>query len=221
MRAHLYMLSLVMMSTGLACDAAPDAADPRKASPAPQGDEVCGYRTETQTSWGAACKGNKPGCFRDEHFSAAFPEGLYAGCGEYTANLLTSDAVAAALPSDGTPRALLASEAVAYDGVDDPEVTTSLFGEVVALSLNLEFAALPAFHTTSHEVPLADLVLAEGACAGLSVAQILDEANLALAGCPAAFTPAQIDGCVAAINASFTGTKGKKTVCSELYEAPE
>jgi hypothetical protein len=231
MRAHLFTLCLVL-SAGLACDPGEDA-DPRLAGCLEYGDldcddkddkddgEVCGYRTESQSSWGAGCKGKQAGCFRDEHFSAVFAEGLYVGCGQYTANLLSSEAVEAALPTFGTPRALLASEAVAYDGVDDPEVKTSLFGEVVALTLNLEFDAVPEFHKSTLAVPLADLVLAEpSACAGLTVAQVLDEANLALAGCPAAFTPAELDDCVEEINASFTGTKGKKTVCSDLYEVP-
>lgn len=237
MRAHLFTLCLVLIA-GPACDPAGEDADPRLAGcleyrnvgidpgdcdddDEDDGDEVCGYRTETQSAWGGECKGKQAGCFRDEHFAAVFAEGLYVGCGQYTANLLSSAAVAAALPTAGTPRALLAAEAVAYDGVDDPEVTTSLFGEVVALTLNLEFDAVPEFHASTPAVPLAELVLAgPGACAGLTVAQVLDEANLTLAGCPAALTPAELDGCITAINASFTGTKGKQTVCSDLYEAP-
>lgn len=240
MRAPLFTLSIVL-SAGIACDPGSDAADPRVSGcleyrniGVDPGDcdeddddddavEVCGYRTETQSSWGAENKGKgkQAAGFRDEHFAAVFPEGLYVGCGQYTANVLSSAAVAAVLPTSGTPRALLAEEAVAYDGVDDPAVTTSLFGEVVALSLNLEFDALPEFHKSTLDVPLGELVLAEpSACAGLTVAQVLDEANLALAGCPGVFTPAVLDACVAEINASFTGTKGKKTVCSDLYEAP-
>lgn len=239
MRAHLSTLSLVLI-VGLACDPGSEDADPRisgcidqRSQPGqpgkpghcddggePEDGEVCGYRTETQAAWGAACNGKKTAaCFRDEHFPAVFPEGLYVGCGEFTANLLTSAAVEASLPSAGMPRALLLSEAVAYDGDADPEVTTSLFGEAVALSLNIDFEAVPEFHTSSPAVPLAELVLAEpSACAGLTVGQLLDEANTALAGCPAAFTPAVLDGCIAAVNASFTGTKGKKIRCSDLFE---
>ena len=271
MRADILMLSGLLMLTGIACDADSDRPDGRGIvcdgvsltgcipgddssdsgndsggdatgeQPAPT--EVCGYRTELQGSWGSVCAKDPLDKLRDAHFAALFPEGLYIGCGAYTGNLLTSAAVAAALPSAGEPRALLATEAVAYDGAGDPQVGTRLFGEVVALSLNLAFADLPAFNKAAPAAAFGDLQIADpdSPCVGMTVQQVLDEANLALGGCLAALSPAQVDECVAAINASFDDNDGKcpgkggnansvpggggggdddDEVCSDLYAAP-
>lgn len=249
MRAHLYLLAgLMIAGAGLACDANSDA-DPRLAClrlgegdclPEEPGEPTCGYRTETQTSWGADCKADDAACFRDKHFAGQFPEGLYIGCGEYTANVLTAGAVEQALATTGSPRPLLKSEAVAYDGADDPVVGTALFGEVVALSLNVGFDAVSGFTDAEPAAPLGELVLASGPCAGMQVAQVLDEANLVLGGCPSALTPADAAACVTAINTSFTPPddaclhdhgkhknrkkdkpcKQAEPVCSDLYESP-
>lgn len=217
MRTPLHIISALMLAgAGLACDTSSDA-EPRLAycrnlnagdclpeaeNPGPPG-ETCGYRTETQSSWGEGCKDDAPACFRDDHFLDVFPEGFHVGCGEYTANVLSPEAVEYALATSGTPRALLKTEAVAYDGDDDPVVSTVLFGEVVALSLNVGFDALPGFTPGQPSTPLAGLMVAEGPCTGLTVAHVLDEANLLLGGCPSALTLADVATCVIAINASF------------------
>ncbi|HEY0138973.1 MAG TPA: hypothetical protein VGB85_33030 [Nannocystis sp.] len=247
MRAHLYLLAgLMIAGAGLACDSPSSSdADPRLAClylgsgtcrPDEPDESTCGYRTETQTTWGAECKGDAPACFRDDHFTELFPEGLYIGCGEYTANVLTAEAVEAALATTGSPRPLLKSEAVAYDGAGDPVVGTALFGEVVALSLNVGFDTVPGFTDGEPAAPLGELVLASGPCAGMDVAHVLDEANLVLGGCPSALTPANAAACVTAINNSFvqpanTCDDRKKKhqkdddceqapVCSDLFESP-
>lgn len=246
MRAHLYILAgLMIAGAGLACDAFSES-DPRLAYclnlgnkgclPEVPREPTCGYRTETQTTWGASCKGDARACFRDDHFVEAFPDGLSVGCGAYTANVLNAEAVELALATIGSPRPLLGSEAVAYDGAGDPVVATALFGEVVALSLNVGFDAVPGFTASEPLTPLGELVLASGPCAGMTVVHVLDEANLVLGGCPSALTPVDAAACVTAINASFAqsadacaskGNKLKKDpecelmapVCSALFEA--
>ena len=252
MRAHLYILAgLMIAAAGPACDASSDV-DPRLAycvklgpndclpdvDPPPDDGDTCGYRTETQTTWGATCKGDAPACFRNKHFLDVFPESLHVGCGEYTAKVLNAKAVESALATVGTPRPLLKSEAVAYDGQGDPVVGTALFGEVVALSLNVGFEATPGFLKSEPSTPLGELVLSAGPCAGMNVAHVLDEANLVLGGCPSALTPAHAAACVTAINTSFVPlantckyeddhNRNKKTgdackqpapTCSALYE---
>ncbi len=231
MRAHLYMLSglLMIAGTGLACDSGSDDAHGRDivcdgfslTGCEPWNDdgggvvddpagELCGYRTELQGNWGSSCQKSALGKLRDAYFADLFPEGLYFGCGEFTGNLLTSAAVHEALPSVGEPRALFKTEAVAYDGVDDPAVGTVLFGEVVALSLNIAFADVKGFNPLT-PVPFAELRIVdpESPCLGLSVQEVLDEANLTLGGCLATLTPAQATECAAAINASFDANDGK------------
>jgi len=251
MRVQLSLLAgLMIAGAGLACDTSSDAEprlascvrlDPDDCSPEvdPEPGPACSYHTETQSVWGEVCDDDAPACFRDDHFLDVFPEGLYVGCGEYTANVLNPEAVELALATSGTPRALLKSEAVAYDGEGDPVVATVLFGEVVALSLNVGFDALPGFKPDEQSMPLGKLVLAEGPCAGINVAQVLDEANLVLGGCPSALTAADAAACVTAINASFVqppacdddddDDKRKKKddecedpapVCSSLFMSP-
>ncbi|MBZ5708838.1 hypothetical protein [Nannocystis pusilla] len=185
------------------------------------GDDPCGYRTQTQGGWGSICDGDNAGCYRDAHFDAAFPDGLAVGCGDLHATLLSSAAVERALPAEGAPRALLPGEAVAYDGSDaDPTVGTVLFGQVVALSLSVAFDAFDDFKQVDTPVPLADLVIAdpESPCAGMSVGEVLVAANAALGGCPAALSASELSDCAAKINQAYVD--GKAEVCSGTLEIP-
>jgi hypothetical protein len=107
------ILTLSIALVTLACDRgeAPGDLAPRFTLCSGESNQVtcaqdpCGHRTQSQHGWGAACTGDNAACFRDANFAAAFPEGLYVGCGAQTATLLGSAAVAAALPASGTPRA--------------------------------------------------------------------------------------------------------------------
>lgn len=199
---------------GSRCD--DTGADPEDPPPPPAS---CGYRTQTQGGWGSACSGQNPGCFRDAHFDAAFPEGLYVGCGVLTANLLSSLAVEQALPTGGQPRALLPAEAVAYDGVDDPKVKTVLFGQVVALSLSVAFDKLAGYDDVDQVLPLADLEIADPAspCTGMFVHEVLTQANYALGGCPSQLSVAAANDCVTAINESFVDGGDH---CSAFFAPP-
>lgn len=181
------------------------------------GAPACGYRTAPQTEWGAKCKADNVACFRDEHFASAFPEGLYLGCGVLTVNLTNSEAVKRALPTAGSPRALHPDEAGAYDGDGDPTVQTALFGEAAALALAVGFDALPGYEPADPPVPLRDLLLGDDSvCAGLTVQDVLDEADGVLGGCGSAFTASEVAGCLAAINAAFADDE----TCSALFEPP-
>ncbi len=178
---------------------------------------ACGHVTHTQSQWGAVCSADNAGCYREKHFMTAFPEGLIVGCGVLTANLITPGAIESALPSAGTPRALLKSEAVAYDGVGDPKVATIFFGQVVSLGLNIGFDAMssdPAVYP-----PLEDLVVTDATspCLGMTVGQVHEQANLALGGCPASHSPATLNGCAQLINKAFAGGES----CSPTLGVPQ
>lgn len=186
----------------------------------------CGYRTQTQSQWGSMCTAGNTGCDRDEHFMEVFPEGLIVGCGVLTANLISSAAVEKALPSAGIPRALLPAEAVAYDAKDDPKVGTAFFGQVVALALNIGFDAdLPGFTPLAPGGHLQDLVIGDPAspCVGMRVGDVLDEANLALGGCPVTLPAQALNDCAAAINKAFVDgeTSDGGSLCSSLFRAPD
>lgn len=184
----------------------------------------CGYRTATQSQWGAVCYGGNAGCLRDQHFMTVFPEGLIVGCGVLTANLISSAAVEKALPTAGVPRPLLPTEAVAYDGDGDPKVATSFFGHVVALSLNVGFDEdVPGFSQAA-DTPLKDLVIGDPAspCSGMSVGELLTEANLALGGCAAKHSPQALNDCAAAVNKAYADAViSGGTTCSPVFRSPE
>lgn len=166
--------------------------------PPPEEEEILpgDFRTQTQGGWGSVCRGNNPGCYRDAHFDATFPGGLLIGEGGEAALFTASAAVRDFLPQGGTPAAL--------DGYSvDPLATAAgvLAGQVTALTLSVHFDQADADFGAS-DTALADLVAVEGACAGMSVAAILDAANQALAG-GGGFAPSAINGCVSAINENF------------------
>lgn len=212
----------VLLPTAVIVAASLLACDPGPTSPVVfrDGEPLCGQHTETQAQWGNECGQPGPGCLRDKYFLELFPEGLYAGCGERTINLLSSQAVAAALPSFGKPRPLYLSEVGAFDGKDDPVVGTALFGQTVALALNIEFSNLPEFAGPGQSLLLGELVVADpdSPCVGMTAQQVLDEANATLGKCDAVFTATTIHACALAINKAFAAGAH---ACSDLLAPAE
>jgi hypothetical protein len=164
--------------------------------------EPVGFRTQTQGGWGAPPNGNNPGAFLAENFGAAFPDGVTIGggdCGGPTAVFTSAEAIRNFLPAGGTPSALSQNHT-------DPTSTEAgvLAGQVLALSLNVGFdSAIPDFST--NPISLADLRVVQPAspCFGMTVQEVLDEANGILGGCPSTLTASQINDCVTAINENY------------------
>lgn len=156
----------------------------------------CEFRTQTQGGWGANPHGNNPGVYLHANFAAAFPNGLVVGC-DNTLTLTSAQAVTDFLPSGSTPRALtadLVDPAGNYDNV--------LAGQVVALSLSVGFDNYDANFGTS-SASLGSLVVASGDFAGMTVQQVLDEANAFLGGCASVYTASQLNDAVSALNENF------------------
>jgi hypothetical protein len=158
-----------------------------------------GFRTQTQGGWGTRCRGHNPGCYRDANFDSCFPQGLLAGCEPGNSILLTSsEAVKEFLPQGGSPAAL------AQDHTDPDGRIGVLAGQVVALTLNVQFDLCdPNFGESGTN--LANLVVIEDEreCYGMTVQQVLDLANAILGGCSTALTPSQINDCVTKINENY------------------
>lgn len=160
---------------------------------------VEGFRTQTQGGWGAVCKGQNPGCYRDAHFEDVFlsPSGLVIG-GGHTITLTDAEAVENFLPQGGTPAALTKNHV-------DPTSTEAgvLAGQLVAATLNvyfdLEYGDFGA--SQSH---LADLRVVDGtsACYLWTVQQVLDEGNQVLGG-GGTLTPSRVNDCLTGINEAF------------------
>jgi hypothetical protein len=169
------------------------------------------FRTQTQGGWGASCKGDNPGCYRDGHFATCFSTGLVVGdASGYTASFSSSGAVEGFLPQGGTAAALF------QDHVDPSSTEAGvLAGQVVALTLSVTFDQCdPSFGASN--LNLRDLVVCDASspCQGLTVGRILDVANDVLAGLPSTFTPSEINECVSRINENFVdGTQVGTYLC--------
>ena len=159
-----------------------------------------GFRTQTQGAWGALCKGGNSACYMVSHFAAAFssPNYLTVGCGGgFTLKLTTAQAVIDFLPSGGTARALTAN-------LVNPGGTYSnvLAGQLVAATLNVQFDLIdPNFSAASSN--LGSLVILSGTFTGMTVSQVIAEANNVLGGCPSQYTASQLNAVLTAINQNY------------------
>lgn len=157
----------------------------------------CQFRTQTQGGWGTNPHGNNPGVYLNANFSIAFPNGLQVGCTN-TLSLTSAQAVRDFLPSGTTPRALPAGN------LTNPGNTYKnvLAGQVVALTLSVGFdLADPNFATPSTH--LANLVIASGTFAGMTVQQVLNEANRVLGGCSSNYSASQMNDVISSINENY------------------
>lgn len=183
----------VSVSDGLTCESV--VAFEIDCAVAPPGN--CQFRTQTQGGWGSPGNGNNPGAYRNTHFAAAFPNGLEIGCANKL-RLTSAAAVQAFLPSGTTARPLNAGTLVnpgqSYKNV--------LAGQLVALTLSVRFDAMdPAFGASS--MALGSAIIQSGTFQGFTVQELLDAANQNIGGCPSAFTAAQLNAALSAVNECF------------------
>jgi hypothetical protein len=186
--------------------------------PISQDECVIDHRTQTQGGWGTGASGENPGAYRDDNFDGAFPNGIIIGIeGEYRALFETTMDVENFLPQGGP------SEAFNADYLN-PLTTNAgvLAGQALSLKLSLGFDAYdPNF--SGSDTPLADLIVGDESseCFGMSVQEVMDEADLVLAGM-GTVTPTQIETCLALINENFVdGTTDRgNLICPPLDEEP-
>jgi len=174
-------------------------------SVAPGGETPDGYcgqlRTQTQGGWGSRANGNNPGTYRDANFEDAFPEGLVIGC-EYTLTLTSSAAVEAFLPNGGPVKVL------DEDLVDPTNFRTVLAGQLVAATLSIGFDA--ADESFSESIAnLGDYTLSSGPMGGLSVSEVIAEANAFIGGCETNYSGSELNTALTAINESYVDGSGQ------------
>ncbi|HEC21406.1 MAG TPA: hypothetical protein ENI95_00655 [Chloroflexi bacterium] len=179
---------------------------PEETTP-PPAIEAGDFRTQTQGGWGSEAQGENPGAYRDEHFSACFPDGLIIGHsddeGGFTALFTTAAAIEAFLPAGGEAGPFAASYVDPDPEAGEGSEAGVLAGQALALTLNIGFDQCdPDFGAS--DLDLAALIVADeaSACFGWTVQQVLDEANLVLGG-GGTLTPSEIGDCVAGINENF------------------
>jgi len=174
--------------------------------------------------WGSKAQGNNPGAYRDANFVGAFPAGVVIGAEPGDSALFTtSKSVENFLPAGG-------KAGVLGEDLVDPKKTDArvLGGQVLALSLTLGFDAYdPDFNPSDSY--LGNYVLVSGACADMTVQEVLAEANAFLAGHPSEFSASDLVDCTTLVNENYVdGTEDHEQlvppVCApepEVAVAPE
>jgi GEVED domain/HYR domain/Lectin C-type domain/Secretion system C-terminal sorting domain len=191
-----FTLTGVPNDTTLACGSVIPAAPPTL--PCSTGVIIpCDFRTQTQGGWGSNCNGNNPGCYRDANFAAAFPNGLTIGCASNRTLLLTSSAaVNTFLPCGGTP-------AVLSQSYVNPSCISNVFAsQLIAASLSVGFDnANPNYSTST--TSLGSLVVTNGPLTGLTVNQVIAQANSLIGGCGSSYSIGDLNTALTNINQNY------------------
>lgn len=155
------------------------------------------FTTFSQGGYGTNCNGNNPGCYRDAHFAAAFPNGVTIGCASgFTLKFTSSAAVASYLPAGGGPSVLSSS------AIDPVGSRGNLSAQLLALSLSVGFDANdPNFSASS--TSLSSLTIGSGTFAGMTIGDFLQLGNDILGGCSSQYTPSQINEVADILNNNF------------------
>lgn len=173
--------------------------------------DCSGYRTHTQSGWGEGAFGNNAGTYRDENFDAAFPDGLTIGC-DNKLILTTALAVDVFLPSFGV-------DAILPPGtmIDSEENNNNFAAQLVALTLSYEFDLYDNDFSASTE-PLGELRIGSGPLLGMTVENLLIEANYLIGGCPSAYSIADIVNALTLANENYVDGKvtGDFLVCCQM-----
>lgn len=173
--------------------------------------ECVGFRTQTMGGWGAKASGNNPGTYRDANFAGAFPNGLQIGCTNKL-RLTTAQAVKNFLPCGGTGSLLPPGT------LTNPNCISNVFaGQLVALTLSVTFDLYdPNFAPSG--INLRDLKIGSGPLQGLTVQQLLTEANNLIGGCGSSYTISDLSTALTNANESFVDGKITKNylVCCEV-----
>ena len=167
-------------------------------------DDCIGLRSEQQSYW--------PGsALLMDQFNEAFPNGLYIGCGFRLMRLTNADAVAQFLPSQGP------SVRLPFGLMVDPGDTynNSLAGELVALKLAVRFDEMDEDFSEAG-IQLKNAVVAGGLFQGMTVEDLIWEADKKIGGCFSWYSRLQLRNALAAINVGYSGG----TVASGYLECP-
>jgi hypothetical protein len=159
--------------------------------------QTCAGRTQTMGGWGAPPNGNNPAAYMYAKFAYAFPQGAVIGCTNKV-KLTSPVAVNNFLPSSGTP-AVLPSGTSTNPGA---AISNTLAGQAMALTLTLGFDTYdPNFNPSN--IFLGNQVINGGAFNGMTVSQLLAEANKRLGGCTTSYTISQLNTALTAVNQNY------------------
>jgi len=180
--------------------------------PSPGSDSSCGQlRTQTQHGWGSKKSNSCVRNYLSTNFAAAFPNGLRVGCSSgFSVNMTTANAISNLLPSEGK------TESLRSNYTNPTSLKNSLVGELIALTLNVEFDKFDANFGEAGK-HLEDMFIKKGKFRGLTVKEFLDIANKALGKCGSSYKLSDIRNMAKHINDNYkNGEEDKhRLVCNK------
>ena len=177
--------------------------DTQDVSPLGNGWPMCVACSFTQGGWGSPPNGHNPGAILDEHFEDVYPSGVEIGIpggGGFSMIFTSAAAISAYLPAGG-PASILNS-----DLIDPVSSSAGVFGgQVLALQLNVDFAAAGLPHDDDQDLSVLTLCNTGTSLDGMTLAQILAVANTVLGGgaLPSGFTISTLNDLITDLNESF------------------
>lgn len=171
-----------------------------------EGGDDGAFKTLTQGAYGTYCHGDNPGCYRDAWFDIAFPNGIELGCDTgFTATFTSSEAVRDFLPAGGSPGSLTID-------LTDPVGSTDagvLLGQLLAAELSVGFDAADPDFSETESFLINQIVCNTGNATvdalGLTVGELIDEANSFLGGCgsPSGLNAGDLVTALASVNENY------------------
>jgi len=155
-------------------------------------------RTHTAAAWGASPQGYNAGAYMHKHFKRVFPDGLTIGGREKTVVFTNAQTLTAFLPAQGRFRILTES-------LTDPQkrdMKNTFLSNVVALTLSVTFDEKIESFSPSN-IDLGDMLISRGNLIGISVAEILEEANKTIAGFDSRFGILELSEALIKINENY------------------
>jgi hypothetical protein len=154
--------------------------------------------TYSQGGWGAT--NNPAKNYLHANFTAAFPNGLTIGCGSKKISLTTAQAVTDFLPSGSSAR-ILNSGTLVNPGISYKNI---LAGQLVAAVLSSTFDTYDTTFAAGYN-SLGDMIYIDAPFTGMTVNQLIAEANNVIGGCASSFTPAQMNIALNNLNLNYDG----------------
>ncbi len=154
-------------------------------------------KTFTQGGWAVVPRGGNPGVYMTNNFSSAFPNGLTIGSSTNKLSLTSAASVTSFLPSGGTPAALSAGNLI-----NPTSYGNTFAGQLVAATLNVTFDSYdPSFTSSNNQ--LSSYVCTFSPFNGVSVSQLLMEANRAIGGGSTAYTISDLNDALTKLNENY------------------
>ena len=166
------------------------------------------FYTRTQGGWGVYPSGGNGGTYLHANFTAAFPAGLKIGCTSGNSlTFTTAQAITNFLPQGSTP-AMLPSGTF----TNTISGSSALWGQITAAMLNVGFDLYDANFSSSN-AHLGNLVYTSGTFSGMTVQQVINEANNKIGGCGSTYSLSALCNALDQFNNNYNNCNNGHLAC--------